>query len=107
MRNIDYRSLYQQVVENEVDPKKRRGTYDKKTQDERTKDACENNTARRMSGKLAKKGIGTGKKCASPVEPPNLMKVEDEDFQSKCQSLIEEGFCEDMEDVYRLYDLIG
>ena len=107
MRNIDYRALYQQVVENEVDPKKRRGTYDKKTQDERTKKACDDNLARRASDKLAKKGIGTGKKCASPVEPANLMKVEEEDFQEKCQRLIDEGFCSNIEDVYRLYDLIG
>ena len=72
MRNIDYRALYQQVVENEVDPKKRKGTYDKKTHDERTKDAIEGNAARKAGQKIN----DPNKKSVAPVEPENLKVVD-------------------------------
>lgn len=106
MRNVDMRALYQQVLENEVDPKKRRGTYDKLTHDQRTGKEIASNAARTGSVKLGKAGIGTGKKGVAPVAPENLPKVTHEDFQKKCEALIQEGFCEDMDGVYKLLQIL-
>jgi hypothetical protein len=107
MRNIDYRALYEKVQKNQdaIDPKKRRGTYDNLTHDQRTQKAIDGNVARSMSVNLRDKGMGTGKNGVSPVEPANLKAV-DESFQENCQSLIDEGFCEDIADVYRLMDIL-
>ena len=108
MRNIDYRALYEKVQKNQdaTDPKKRRGTYDNLTHDQRTQKAIDGNRQRTLSVKLGEKGIGTGKRGVSPVEPANLKAV-DEAFQETCQTLIDEGFCKDIEDVYRLMDLLS
>ena len=100
MRNIDYRALYQQVVENEVDPKKRKGTYDKKTHDERTKDAIEGNAARKAGQKIN----DPNKKSVAPVEPENLKVVDiDEEFM---QRLVDAGHCRDLESAKSLIDFI-
>lgn len=106
MRNIDYAALYQQVLENEVDPKKRRGTYDKLTHDQRTAKEIASNAARTGSVKLGKVGIGTGKKGVAPVAPENLPKVTREDYHDKCQALIDEGFCKDIDEVYKLLQIL-
>ena len=83
MRNIDYRALYEKVQKNQdaIDPKKRRGTYDNLTHDERTNKAIDGNKQRSISVKLGEKGIGTGKRGVSPVEPANL-KVVDEELET-------------------------
>ena len=83
MRNIDYRALYEKIRKNQdaVDPKKRRGTYDNLTHDERTNKAIDGNKQRTLSVKLGEKGIGTGKRGVSPVEPANL-KVVDEELET-------------------------
>ena len=100
MRNIDYRALYQQVVENEVDPKKRKGTYDKKTHDERTKDAIEGNAARKAGQKINE----PNKKSVAPVEPENLKVVDmGEEFLER---LVAEGHCRDIESAKSLVDFI-
>jgi hypothetical protein len=108
MRNIDYRALYEKVQKNQdaTDPKKRRGTYDNLTHDERTQKAIDGNLARKMSVKLRDKGMGTGKKGVSPVEPANL-KVSEERFQRVCQRLIESGYAADEQGVYELLDILN
>ena len=100
MRNIDYRALYQQVVENEVDPKKRKGKWDKKTHDERTKDAIEGNAARKAGQKLN----DPNKKSVAPVEPENLKVVDvNEEF---LQSLVDNGHCVDLDAAEKLVEII-
>ena len=93
MRNIDYADLYRQVQEN-TDPKKRKGTWDGLTQDERTKNAILGNKQRKMSVNLGKVGKGTGKRGVAPVEPPNLNQ---EQVDAAAEKLIEEGFANDYE----------
>ena len=93
MRNIDYADLYRQVQEN-TDPKKRKGTWDGLTQDERTKNAILGNKQRKMSVNLGKVGKGTGKRGVAPVEPPNLNQ---EQVDAAAEKLIEEGFATDYE----------
>ena len=93
MRNIDYADLYRQVREN-TDPKKRKGSWDGLTQDERTKNAILGNKQRKMSVNLGKVGKGTGKRGVAPVEPPNLNQ---EQVDAAAEKLIEEGFAADYE----------
>ena len=93
MRNIDYAGLYQQVLENQVDPKKRKGTYDGLTHDERTAKEINSNKARRISVNQAKLGKGTGKRGVAPVAPENLATVEQID--AAADKLINEGFAAD------------
>ena len=40
------------------------------------------------------------------MAPENLPKVTNEDYHDKCQALIDEGFCKDIDDVYRLIDIL-
>lgn len=109
MRNIDYRKLYQMVLEGEQQTKveNRRGTYDGMTSKERTTKEVKDNKARDISVKLAKKGMGTGKRGVAPVAPLNLPTPTQEDFHQKCQALIDEGFCKDESDLARLFELLG
>ena len=100
MRNIDYRALYEKV-------KEREGRFDKLTGKERTEKEIKDNKARDIGMKLAKKGVGTGKKAVAPTAPPNLPLATDESFLDKCQMLIDEGYCKDMNDVNRLFQLLG
>ena len=88
MRNIDYRELYQQVLENQNDPKKRTGSYDGLTHDQRTAKEVASNKARTMSVNQAKMGKGTGKKGVAPVAPENLQ-LATEEVTSIKESLIE------------------
>ena len=103
MRNIDYRALYEKVLDN--DPKKRRGLYDKKTHDERTEDAIEGNEARRIGKKLADKGIGTGKKAVAPVEPANLQLAKEEIMSIK-ETVIETIKGMDTDEIWELMAFI-
>ena len=100
MRNIDYRALYEKV-------KEREGRFDKLTTKERNEKEIKDNKARDTAVKLAKKGIGTGKKGVAPTAPPNLPVATEENFLEKCQMLIDEGYCKDMDDVNRLFTLLG
>ena len=78
MRNIDYRELYQQVLENQNDPKKRTGYHDGLAHDQRTAKEVASNKARTMSMNQAKMGKGTGKKGVAPVAPENLQLATEE-----------------------------